>query len=126
VRQPRTPEEVITTTDHTQDPIVDLQEAATRNHAARRIIAGFTTALPTLAEIWRQLEAALADTPALATEITRFRAELADTRLDRANLLAAARAVITAHLDGEPDPLSYLRDELAARGQLPADPGSCP
>lgn len=126
MRQPRTPEEVITTTDHTQDPIVDLQEAATRNHAARRIIAGFTTALPTLAEIWRQLEAALADTPALATEITRFRAELADTRLDRANLLAAARADITAHLDGEPDPLSYLRDELAARGQLPADPGTCP
>ena len=126
MRQPRTPEEVITTTDHTQDPDVDLQEAATRNHAARRIIAGFTTALPTLAEIWQQLEAALADTPALATEITRFRAELAGTRLDRANLLAAARAVITAHLDGEPDPLSYLRDELAARGQLPADPGSCP
>ncbi len=126
MRQPRTPEEVITTTDHTQDPIVDLQEAATRNHAARRIIAGFTTALPTLAEIWQQLQAALADTPALATEITRFRAELADTRLDRANLLAAARAVITAHLDGEPDPLSYLRDELAARGQLPADPGGCP
>ena len=126
MRQPRTPEEVITTTDHTQDPIVDLQEAATRNHAARRIIAGFTTALPTLAEIWQQLEAALADTPALATEITRFRAELADTRLDRANLLAAARAVITAHLDGEPDPLSYLRDELQARGQLPANPGSRP
>ena len=126
MRQPRTPEEVITTTDHTQDPIVDLQEAATRNQAARRIIAGFTAALPTLAEIWRQLEAALADTPALATEITRFRAELAGTRLDRANLLAAARAVITAHRDGEPDPLSYLRDELAARGQLPTDPGTCP
>ena len=126
MRQPRTPEEVITTTDHTQDPIVDLQEAATRNHAARRIIAGFTTALPTLAETWQQLEAALADTPALASEITRFRTELAGTRLDRANLLAAARAVITAHLDGEPDPLSHLRDELAARGQLPADPGSCP
>jgi hypothetical protein len=126
VRRPRTPEEVITTTDHTQDPIVDLQEAATRNHAARRIIAGFTTALPTLAEIWRQLEAALADTPALATEITRFRAELAGTRLDRANLLAAARTVITAHHDGEPDPLSYLRDELDARGQLPTEPGSRP
>ena len=55
MRQPRTPEEVITTTEHTQDPDVDLQEAATRNHAARRIIAGFTTALPTLAEIWQQL-----------------------------------------------------------------------
>ena len=126
MREPRTPEEVITTTDSTPPPIVDLQEAATRNHAARRIIAGFSTAAPTLAEIWRQLEAALADTPVLSAEITRLRAELAGTRLDRANLLAAARAVITAHLDGEPDPLSYLRDELQARGQLPADPGSHP
>jgi hypothetical protein len=116
---------VITTTEHTH-PDVDLQEAATRNHAARRIIAGFSTTLPTFGEIWQQLETALADTPALSAEIIRLRAELADTRLDRANLLAAARAVITAHRDGEPDPLSYLRDELQARGQLPADPGSCP
>jgi len=124
VREPRTPEEVITTTEHTPPPIVDLQEAATRNHDARRIIGGFSTTMPTLAEIWQQLEAALADTPALSAEITRLRAELAGTRLDRANLLAAARAVISAHLDGEPDPLSYLRDELTARGQLPTDPGS--
>jgi hypothetical protein len=126
VHEPRTPEEVITTTDSMAPPIVDLQEAATRNHAARRIIAGFSTAAPTLAEIWHQLEAALADTPVLSAEITWLRAELVGTRLDRANLLAAARAVITAHLDGEPDPLSYLRDELQARGQLPADPGSHP
>jgi hypothetical protein len=126
VREPRTPEEVITKTEHTPPPIVDLQEAAARNHVARRIIAGFTTALPTLGEIWQQLEGALADTPALSAEITRLRAELAGIRLDQANLLAAARAVITAYLDGEPDPLSYLRDELQARGQLPADPGSRP
>jgi CelD/BcsL family acetyltransferase involved in cellulose biosynthesis len=117
---------VIATTDRTPPPIVDLQEAATRNRAARRIVAGFSAALPTLEEIWRQLEAALADTPALSAEITRLRAELHDTRLDRADLLAAARAVISAHLDGEPDPLAYLRDELAARGQLPTDPGSRP
>ena len=126
MREPRTPEEVIPTTDSTPPPIVDLQEAATRNHAARRIIAGFSTAAPTLAEIWQQLQAALADTPALSAEIIRLRAEVASTRMDRANLLAAARAVITAHLDGEPDPLSYLRDELQAGGQLPADPGSRP
>jgi hypothetical protein len=126
VREPRTPEEVITTTDSTPPPIVDLREAATTNHTARRFIAGFATTMPTLAEIWRQLEAGLADTPALSAEITRLRVELADTRLDRADLLAAARAVITAHLDSEPDPLSYLRDELAARGQLPADPGRRP
>ena len=126
MRDPRTPEEVITTTEPTPPPIVDLQEAATRNHAARRVIAGFSTTAPTLAEIWQQLEAALADTPPLCAEIARLHTELAGTRLDRANLLAAARAVITAHLDGEPDPLSYLRDELQARGQLPAEPGSRP
>ena len=108
------------------DSSIDLQEVANRNNTARQIIAGFSAAAPTLAEIWQQLEAALADTPALSAEITRLRDELADTRMDRANLLAAARAVISAHLDGEPDPLSYLRDELQARGQLPSNPGSCP
>ncbi len=115
---------MITTTDRTQHPDVDLQEAATRHQTARHTIAGFATALPTLAEIWHQLQSALADTPALAAEITRLRAELADTRLDRANLIAAARAVITAYQDGEPDPLSYLRDELHARGQLLDEPES--
>jgi hypothetical protein len=33
-------------------------------------------------------------------------------RLDRANLLAAIRACLAAHADGEPDPLGYLRAEL--------------
>jgi hypothetical protein len=106
------------------DSSTDPQEVANRNDTARHIIAGFSAAAPTLAEIWQHLEAALADAPMLAAEITRLRDELAGIRLDRANLLAAARAVVSAHLDGEPDPLSYLRDELAARGQLPADPGS--
>ncbi len=103
---------------------IDLEEITARNQTARHIIAGFSAAMPTLAEIWQHLEAALADTPTLSAEITRLHAELADTRLDGANLLAAARAVISAHLDGEPGPLSYLRDELAARGQLPNDPRS--
>ena len=103
---------------------IDLEEITARNQTARHMIAGFSAAMPTLAEIWQHLEAALADTPTLSAEITRLHAELADTRLDRANLLAAARAVVGAHLDGEPDPLSYLRDELAARGQLPNDPRS--
>lgn len=106
------------------DSSIDPQEVANRNNAARQIIAGFSAAAPTLAEVWQQLEAALADAPDLSAEISRLRDELADIRMDRANLLAAARAVISAHLDGEPDPLSYLRDELAARGQLPTNPGS--
>jgi hypothetical protein len=108
------------------DSSIDLQEVAHRNTTARQIVAGFSTATPTLAEIWRTLEAALADTPALSAEITRLRDERASIRLDRANLLAAARAVISAHLDGEPDPLSYLRDELQARGQLLQDEGRRP
>jgi hypothetical protein len=32
------------------------------------------------------------------------------------DLAAAALATIAAHQDGEPDPLSYLRDELRAQG----------
>ena len=59
----------------------------------------------------------------LSVEVIRLRAELDDTRLDRANLLAAARATIGAYLDGESDPLCYLRDELAVRGQLPPNEG---
>jgi hypothetical protein len=35
------------------------------------------------------------------------------------NLVAAARATLAAVADGEPDPLYYLRDELAATGHLP-------
>jgi hypothetical protein len=100
---------------------IDLEEVMTRNDAARHIVAGFSAAMPTLADIWQYLEDAFNDVPALATEITRLSAELSDTRLDRANLLAAARATIAAYHDGEPDPLSYLRDELDARTPHPGD-----
>jgi hypothetical protein len=93
---------------------ISLEEATAKNTAARHIVAGFATAMPALAEIWQFLEDAFNDVPALAAEITRLSAELKDTRLDRANLLAAARATIAAWHDGEPDPLSYLRDELTA------------
>jgi hypothetical protein len=46
---------------------------------------------------------------------------LADLEVRYANLLAASRATIAAHHDGEPDPLGYLHDELAAHGQLPPE-----
>jgi hypothetical protein len=39
-------------------------------------------------------------------------------RLDRANLAAAGRAALAASLDGDPDPLSFLRAELATQGFL--------
>ena len=95
---------------------IDLEEITARNQTARQIIAGFSTAMPTLAEIWQHLEAALADTPTLSAEITRLHAELTGTRLDRANLLAAIRATVGADAEGEGDPLGYLRDELDSAG----------
>jgi hypothetical protein len=99
----------------------DLEEIATRNDTARHIVAGFLAATPTLAEIWRSLADALNDTPALSAEVTRLSGELRHARLDRANLLAAVRATIAAHHDGEPDPLSYLRDELDELARLARD-----
>jgi len=62
--------------------------------------------------VWRFVDRALADVPALVAELRRVRAELEAVRLDRANLLAAIRATLAADAGGEPDPLGYLRDEL--------------
>jgi hypothetical protein len=98
---------------------IDLEETAARNQTARHMIAGFAAEMPVLAGFWRHLDTALADNLALAAEVARLTADLAATRMDRANLLAAIGATLTAHADGETDPLSYLRDELSAR-QMPA------
>ena len=103
---------------------IDHREITTRSHSARHIVAGLSNSIPTLADIWRYIDTALADAPTLSAEVTRLRIELDHTRLDRANLLAAARATIGAYFDGESDPLCYLRDELAIRGQLPPNEGS--
>jgi hypothetical protein len=92
----------------------DLREVATRNRIARQLAEGLSAQYP--ADVWHHLAAAFADVPALSAEITRLRVELADARLDRANLAAAALATIAAHDEGETDPLSYLRDELRAQG----------
>jgi hypothetical protein len=97
----------------------DLEEITARNQTARHMVAGFCAEMPVLADFWRHLDTALADNLTLSAEVTRLNAELTAIRLDRANLLAAMRAAIAAHADGEPDPLSYLRDELNAR-QVPA------
>jgi hypothetical protein len=96
------------------NPDIDLQQIRTRNAHARDIIAGFCSVLPALADWWQALTDALADTATLAALVTRLSAELDRARLDRANLRAAMRATLAAHGDGEPDPLWYLRDELAA------------
>lgn len=93
---------------------VDLQEASNRNRVAREIITGFLLAAPS--RIWSYTLNALADTPALASEITRLQGRLDAARLDLANLAAAGLATLAAHHEAEPDPLSYLRDELNAQG----------
>jgi hypothetical protein len=95
---------------------VNPWESAARAGMARTIIAGFSPVFPTLAAYWRQIDDALADVPALAAEIARLNAWLTTCRLDRANLAAAGRATIAACLDGERDPLGFLRDELDAQG----------
>jgi hypothetical protein len=95
---------------------VNPLEAATRAFIARNIIAGFSFAFPALAAFWHQVDNALADVPALAAEITRLNARITACRLARADLAAAGQATIAAYLDGEPDPLAYLRDELHAQG----------
>ena len=97
---------------------IDIEEIAARNEIARHMIAGIAAEMPALADFWRHLDTALAGNLTLAAEFTRQNAELAAIRLDRANLLAAIRATLAAHADGETDPLYYLRDELSARKAL--------
>jgi len=87
-------------------------EVTTRNDIARDMIAAFAAVTPTLAGMWRLIDAALADLPAVLAELRRTRTELDAVRLDRANLLAAIRATLAADAESEPDPLGYLRDEL--------------
>jgi hypothetical protein len=96
-------------------PELNLHVIYLRNDHARRIIAGFAAATPAASEMCGQVDRALADVPAMGAVIARLTAELTETRMDRANLLAATRATIAAHADGEHDPLYYLRDELDAR-----------
>jgi hypothetical protein len=90
----------------------DRYQITTRNDIARDMIAGFAAVTPALAGVWRLIDTALADLPAVLADLGRARAELEPVRLDRANLLAAIRATLAADAEDEPDPLGYLRDEL--------------
>ncbi len=96
----------------------DLLEAISRNSLARLIVTGFSQATPTLAELWKYIDHSLSDVPILATEINRLNGQLRAVRLERANLAAASRAALAASREGDPDPLSFLRAELAAQGFL--------
>jgi hypothetical protein len=91
-------------------------EITTRNDIARDIIAGFASVTPTLTGVFRLIDTALADLPAVLADLGWVGAELEAVRLDRANLLAAIRATLAADAEGEHDPLGYLRDELDTTG----------
>lgn len=52
------------------------------------------------------------DLSMLHAEVTRLRRTMAVLRARYANLLAAVRAAVAAHEDGEDDPMAYLYDEL--------------
>jgi hypothetical protein len=52
------------------------------------------------------------DLTTLCAEITRLHRTLTALRVRYANLLAAVRAAVAAHEDGEADPMAYLYDEL--------------
>jgi DNA-binding transcriptional regulator YiaG len=85
----------------------DLQEVANRHDTATAVVDTLGRALDTI--------------PLLSAEITRLRRRLAASLSDFNDLLAAAKATLSAHADGEEDPLYYLRDELQAQGQLRAE-----
>jgi hypothetical protein len=109
--------------DVTPGADIDMLAVYVRNDHARRVVAGFAAEMPSLSRLWQQVDRALADVPALGTACARLTAELAGVRIDRAPLIAAMRAALTAHARGEDDPLSYLRDELARQQAVPESPG---
>jgi hypothetical protein len=97
---------VVITSNRT-NPETDLQEVANRHDTATAVIDTLGRALDTI--------------PLLSAEITRLRRRLVASLNDFNNLLAAAKATLSAHADGEEDPLYYLRDELHAQGRLRAE-----
>jgi hypothetical protein len=112
---------VIITTERKDYPIVDLQEVASQHDDAVSAIRSHRHIRRwTETTTGRKLTRALGTIPILCDELTRLRDRLARTVADLQNLIAAARATLGAHTDGEDDPLYYLRDELEAQGQLPS------
>jgi hypothetical protein len=96
---------VIITTEPTDYPDADLQEVVSQHSQA--------------ASAMRKLAGALDTIPRLCAEVGRLRTRLASVLTDLHNRVAAGRATLSAHADGEPDALYYLRDELHTQGQLP-------
>jgi hypothetical protein len=90
-------------------PAPTVNEEAIWTHLHNALTGG------TPLDIWT----AVADLPVLLSEVERLRRLLAWTRIEHANLLAAARASVAAQSDGEDDPLYYVRDEVAAQRDAP-------
>jgi hypothetical protein len=97
----------VVNTSNRINPDTDLQEVANRHDTATAAMTRLSRALDMI--------------PLLSAEIRRLRRRLATTLNDFNNLIAAARATLSAHADGEEDPLYYLRDELTAQGQVRAE-----
>jgi hypothetical protein len=101
----------MTTPPASPQPTVDQEAVRTHLHAAinRR----------TLYTLWT----AVADIPVLLAELRRHQSLLTWARTEYANLLAAAHATLAADRDGEPDPLFYLRDEVARHTEARTEDG---
>jgi hypothetical protein len=103
---------------------VDLQETLTRYTSAIQTINASPLARILLrARVAAAIATALDAIPGLCQEVQHLRVTLNLASLDHANLIAAARSTLVAERDGEPDPLWYLRDELAERRQFPGPHG---
>ncbi len=101
---------------HAQHQPTNLLEAATRADIAHHIIAGFSTAFPTLADLWRQIDAALADVAALAAEVTRLAPSWPPSGSTAPTSPQPAGPPSPPISTGNPTRSSYLRDELHAQG----------
>lgn len=66
-----------------------------------------------------------ADAVAGLIEAIRLSEALYHVRLESANRLAAMRAALHAHAEGEPDPFAYLRDEISGEETPDMDGGWC-
>ena len=98
---------MVNTTQNIDQPDADPQEAINHHDDATRVIRPITDALRII--------------PTLCQQIHDLRRRLATALADLHNLIAAAKATLGAHADGEPDPFYYLRDELEAQGHIRHD-----
>lgn len=95
---------------HAPIPTVNLEAVRTHFRTAMRYQTPTAT--------WT----AIADIPVLLVELERVLTLLTRSRTEFANLLAAAQATLAADVDtDEPDPLTYLRDEVAVHRRANED-----